>query len=173
MKNLADTPRVAEQFKQAMRHLAATVTIISTEANGTPYGMTATAVTSVSMEPPSILVAVNMRNAFHRQVTTKGAFCINLLTAEHTRECQAFGGASSHDARFAKGDWGVGPRDLPFFKAAEASIFCVLSQAVDHGTHTIFIGEVENVVAAEKIDPLIYLNGAFLAPRCRQPATVA
>ena len=65
---------VADQFRQAMRHLAATVTIVSTEADGTRYGMTATAVTSVSMEPPSILAAVNKRNWFHQHVSRKGAF---------------------------------------------------------------------------------------------------
>ena len=153
---------LADQFREAMRHLAATVTIVSTEADGTRYGMTATAVTSVSMEPPSILAAVNKRNWFHQHVSRKGAFCVNLLSSAHTRECEAFGGKVNYDKRFVSADWGTGLRSLPYFTRSEASIFCVVDKTIDYGTHTIFIGLVEHIITCETIDPLIYLNGGFL-----------
>lgn len=160
----ATTPddSVPGQFRRAMRHLAATVTVISTETDGARYGMTATAVTPVSMEPASILVAVNQQNFFHQHVSRKGAFCVNLLSSHHTAECFAFGGKVSRDSRFVGVQWKSGPRSLPYLIDAEASIFCVLEQSVDYGTHTIFIGKVDLVMSKDGIDPLIYLNGGFL-----------
>ena len=78
---------VAEHFRWAMRHVAATVTVISTETDGTRYGMTATAVVPVSMEPPSILATIYQNSFFHRHISRKGAFCVNLLssTVRHSR----------------------------------------------------------------------------------------
>jgi len=153
---------IAEQFRAAMRHLAATVTILTTEYGGDRYGMTAAAVTSVSLDPPSILVAVNQKTHFHPQVSRRGAFCVNLLSANHADECRAFAGGVPAETRFREQCWGVGPDLLPYFLDAEASIFCDFKQTVDWATHTIFIARVTHVVSRETIDPIIYLNGGFV-----------
>ena len=159
------TTDVAERFRVAMRHLAATVTILSTENDGARYGMTATAVTSLSISPPAALAAVNQSSLFHAQVSRRGAFCINLLSAHHDGECHAFAGGKPAESRFVDACWAAGPSSLPYFVDAEASIFCTLEQAVDYGTHTIFIGLVQDVRANEAVNPLIYLNGGFVERR--------
>src|ERR1700722_19517110 len=119
---------VADRFRVAMRHLAATVTILSTENDGARYGMTATAVTSLSVSPPAVLAAVNRSSLFHAQVSRRGAFCITLVRAPHDGECHASAGGNPAESRFVDECWAAGPSSLPYFVEAEASIFCTLEQ---------------------------------------------
>lgn len=158
----ATTDDTARDFRQAMRNFAASVTIVTTEVAGVRFGMTATAVTSVSMAPPAMLACVNQGASFHRRIIEKNAFCVNLLGPSHIDECRAFGGGLSPEDRFSAGEWKNGPHSLPFLSDAEAAIFCSVDRAIDHGTHTIFIGEVEHVLVKDNGSPLIYLDGGFV-----------
>lgn len=75
-------PVDADQFRLGMRTLAAAVTLITSTGSGHRHGMTATAVCSVSAEPPTLLVCLNKATATHGAVAKSGAFCVNLLRAE-------------------------------------------------------------------------------------------
>lgn len=150
-----------EQFRLAMRCMAATVTIISTKRAGGQFGMTATSVVSVSMEPPSLLVCINRRASIHQPLIEAKAFCVNILSENQAEHCSIFSGASSGSDRFLFGTWGeeVG---LPYLDQAQANIFCVTDRQIDYGTHTIFIGRVHRARIAGHVSPLVYLNGGFL-----------
>lgn len=144
-----------------MRRLAATVTIISTEEGGRRFGMTVTAIASVSMEPPSLLVSVNSAASIHDPLRRRGAFCVNVLGSGHEQHCADFAGAMPSEARFGCGRWGT-RGDLPYLLDAPANVFCVVDKEVAYGTHTIFIARVQAVVLAGEASPLVYLDGGFL-----------
>ncbi|WP_313807876.1 flavin reductase family protein [Sphingobium sp.] len=152
----------ADAFRQAMRHFASSVTIVSTEDDGAMYGMTATSVTSVSMAPPAILACVNQAAWFHQHISRKGAFCVNVLGFDHVSQCETFGGRGIGVDRFKADEWREGHRAIPYFLDADTAIFCKVEQAVDHGTHTIFIGLVEQVIVKNEVNPLVYLDGGFM-----------
>lgn len=157
-----NSAEVADRFKAAMRRLAATVTIVSTEEDGAWHGMTATAVTSLSMDPPSLVVSVNQSTWFHRQIARKGAMCVNLLSVGHEDACFAFGGRQRGAERFDRAAWATGPRELPYLIGAEANIFCAVDGSLDYGTHTIFVCRVERVIVRATFHPLVFLNGGFV-----------
>src|SRR5690242_10527487 len=95
------TPELNSAFKAAMRRLAATVTVLSTTAeNGRRHGMTATAVTSVSADPPAVLACVNRSAALHAQLGLGRRLCINLLHCSQQRLSEVFAGGMEGDIRF-------------------------------------------------------------------------
>jgi flavin reductase (DIM6/NTAB) family NADH-FMN oxidoreductase RutF len=155
---------IVAEFKQAMRRLAATVTIISTnDVNGNRYGMTATAVNSVSMDPPSLLICVNHSASIYAPLTGRGAFCVNVLTTEHEDLVSAFSGRLKGSERFTVGDWRDDTENMPYLEGAQCNLFCVIDTVLPFGSHSIVIGRVTAVRVAESIAPLIYADGKLAA----------
>jgi flavin reductase (DIM6/NTAB) family NADH-FMN oxidoreductase RutF len=150
---------LAQNFRFAMRKLAATVTVVTTHEDGEHHGMAATAVTSLSVEPPSLLVCVNQTASMHDVVHRRQFFCINLLGHQHGPLCDAFGGKLTGSARFGVGDWAEDESGLRYLTDAPASLICRLDQHHIYGTHTIFIGRVERVRLSEAGEPLLYQAG--------------
>lgn len=165
-----DAAAVAPAFRQAMRRLAATVSVITLRHPEGRHGITATAVTSLSMEPPSLLVCVNQAGYFHALLEQETRFCVNLLHAENADICTAFAGSMAADERFAWGDWDEDDDGVPFVRNAQASLFCEKDRQIAYGSHSIFIGSVRRVAVREDVAPLIYQDGAFLTPQSRDPA---
>ena len=163
---ISAVPDLATSYRDAMRRVASTVTIITATDLERHHGMTATAVTSVSMDPPSLLICVNTSTRLHDILVQGQRFCVNILNADQADLSRAFSGALTSDERFAKGLWRKTQDGLGYLADAQANIFCEKAAAISHGTHTIFIGNVAEVRLAEAIDPLIYLNAGYM------PATV-
>jgi flavin reductase (DIM6/NTAB) family NADH-FMN oxidoreductase RutF len=159
-----------QSFKLAMRRLAATVSIISTGGpQGARYGMTATAITSVSAEPPSLLVCINRNASIHDPLHEVGRFCINVLGAGHEDHCFDFSGRTMGESRFQRGSW-QSRFGIPYLADAQATIFCDVDQKMGYGSHTIFIGRVTDCLVNGEPKPLIYVNGTF-APEHAVPAS--
>jgi flavin reductase len=155
------TKDLAFGFRGAMRRLAATVSIVTcTDADGW-HGMTATAVTSVSSEPPALLVCVNKANAFYGRLAASKSFCINLLKSPQAQISQVFGGRLKGFERFERGKWAV-VRGLPYLVDAQANLFCTKELVTHFGTHGIFIGCVEEARFAEDAAPLLYQDGHYM-----------
>jgi flavin reductase (DIM6/NTAB) family NADH-FMN oxidoreductase RutF/nitroreductase len=155
-------------FKTAMRRLAATVCIISTTSEDGWHGMTATAVTSVSVDPPSILVCVNTTTSLHKVLHSGTHFCVNLLRASQESVAGTFSSSAIRGAdRFAANAWKAnGAEDgLPYLVDAQANLFCEIDHTVPYGTHTIFIGRVNAVRNGELVAPLLYADGQYLETR--------
>ena len=148
-------------FRDAMRRLAATVTIVSARGADRRHGITATAVTSLSMEPPSLLVCVNRAGSLHALLSESDRFCVNLLRSEQAALSDAFSGKLPSEERFLHGAWREDSTGLPYLADGQASIFCRRKEAIQQGSHSIFIGEVESVLLSEDVSPLIYSNGAY------------
>jgi flavin reductase (DIM6/NTAB) family NADH-FMN oxidoreductase RutF len=157
---LADIAQVTSDFKKAMRRLASTVTIISTaDVNGNPYGMTATAVNSLSMDPPSLLICVNHNASIHGPLVARRRFCVNVLTTEHEELVGAFSGKLKGDARFQVGEWHSETTGMPYLDGAQCNLFCDIESEVPFGSHSIVIGRVTAVRVEEEIRPLIFADG--------------
>lgn len=156
----ASDPTLVADFKAAMRQLAATVTLVTTNDEGETHGMTATAVSSLSADPPSVLVCINRAARMHGPTERSRYFCLNLLAAEQHALCAEFTARRGPD-RFAVGEWREGPHGLPWLAGAAATLFCAVDEALSYGTHTIFIGRIEQVDVDHAAAPLVYQGGAF------------
>lgn len=156
------SPQTADElatgFKDAMRKLAATVTLVTTAEDGARHGMPATAVTSLSMDPPSVLVCINRSASMHGPTTRSRYFCVNLLAAAQAGLLKEFGSRPSSE-RFVAGDWQEGPYRLPYLADAAAALFCAVEDEMHYGTHTVFVGRIVGVAADGTADPLVYLAG--------------
>lgn len=153
---------VAAAFRTAMRGVAATVHVVTIRVGDTPMGLTATAVSSLALTPPSLLVCINQRSAMHHPMADVSRFCVNVLGRDQIDVAQAFSNSALRDVRFETGDWLVGGDGPPRLADAQASIVCSLKDLHAFGTHSIFVGEVEQVVSRDAIDPLVYLDGRYL-----------
>lgn len=152
---------LAEAFRAAMRRFASTVSIISCSDDGHFHGMSATAVTSVCVDPPALLVCINNSAATHGALTRSGRFCVNILRSFHCDLSQVFSGKLRGGDRFRLGDWRVSADGLPFLADAQANLFCRVDRTLDYETHTVFLGRVYATRAEEQVDALLYQNGEY------------
>ncbi|MEE7476532.1 flavin reductase family protein [Methylobacterium hispanicum] len=148
----------ADQFKSAMRRFAASVNVITSIDGPTMNGMTATAVCSVSADPPSLLVIVNKTNRSHPVISRSGAFAVNVLSSDQ-EELAAHFAAKTPDP-FADIDYRIGITGCPLICDADATLECEVVQETDYGTHTIFIGRIVTCDVTSKT-PLLYHEGRF------------
>jgi flavin reductase len=148
-------------FLDAMRRLAMTVSIATCADEDGWHGMTVTAVTSVTAEPPAVLVCVNTATPFYARLSASSSFCINPLASHHVQIAQAFGGIVKGARRFETGSWKL-TRRTPFLIDAVANFFCRTESITHFGTHGIFIGRVEEVRFAADACPLVYQNGRYV-----------
>ena len=150
-----------EQFKAGMRALAGAVNIVTSINAGHRYGMTATAVCSAAAEPPTVLACVNKLASTHGAVAKSKVFCVNVLRAEDWELSTSFSGAQSGEARFKSRDWTRLATGSPVLIDALVSFDCRVVKHLAHGTHTIFLGQVEQVLLGKKGKPLLYSEGQY------------
>jgi flavin reductase len=155
-------PRLSADFRQAMRRVASTVNVISICVGGEPMGITATAVSSISLDPPSLLICINRAASVHAPFGGVTHFRVNVLHRDQEEIARMFSDRSQGALRFSAG-WNVDCALPPRLLDAQASILC---RRIDHhqfGTHSIFIGVVEDVAVREDVHPLVYLDGRYLS----------
>jgi flavin reductase (DIM6/NTAB) family NADH-FMN oxidoreductase RutF len=157
------------EFKSAMRRLTTTVSVVTCMHEETWYGMTATAVTSVCVDPPAIQVCINESATIYRPLIESSRFCVNLLRVDHQAISTAFGGRLTASKRFREGEWIAATAGIPALIGAQANIFAKVAQVVPYGTHGIIIGAVESVILHEEIAPLLYQNGGYARAECMVP----
>jgi flavin reductase (DIM6/NTAB) family NADH-FMN oxidoreductase RutF len=144
-----------------MRRLAATVTLVTTsDAQGQRYGMLATSVTSVTMEPPMLLVCVSRTAHVHPALMARKRMCINVLLAEQAELVRAFSSSLPHDERFANVDCENHTTfGLPYLRNAQALFFCEIDQLVEAGTHSVVLARVLESRAMDAVRPMVYVDG--------------
>jgi flavin reductase (DIM6/NTAB) family NADH-FMN oxidoreductase RutF len=146
-----------------MRHLAGAVTVIATGQPGHRSGLTATAVCSLSDDPPALLVCVNRTASAHDLIAAHRMFSVNLLASGQEDVAARFAGRGGlrGDARFDDAVWHVLKSGAPVLRTALAAFDCEVSETLATATHTVFIGRVVGATASETADPLLYLRGGF------------
>lgn len=157
----AASPALPDNFKQAMRRLAATVSVVTCADQQQWFGLTATAVTSLCAEPASIIVCINSASSVLPALNRSRRFCVNLLTTGQHDISSNFGGRLQGAERFNHGRWELGEEGVPYLADAQANLFCELDNSIAYGTHLIVIGRVTQVHFAEAVAPLIYQNGTY------------
>jgi len=156
-----EQPVSLEQFKLGMRLLAGAVNIITSAHGGRRYGMTATAVCSVTADPPTVLVCINKLATTHGILAKSKVFCVNVLRAEDWELSSTFSGATSGEGRFKSRDWTRLATGAPVLIDALVSFDCRVVKKVVHGTHGIFLGQVEQVLVGKPGKPLLYSEGQY------------
>jgi len=157
----AETIDMAEQLKQGLRRLAKAVVVITACDGSRRCAMTATAVSELSFDPPSLLICAN-RSASMFPLLEEGAnFCVNILDVSQRDIADRCAGAVRGDARFDVGDWERAANGGWILDGAQASFACVNEQSLFYGTHGIFIGRVIDVRIHGDVSPLIYVDRAF------------
>ncbi|MFQ3536974.1 MAG: flavin reductase family protein [Aggregatilineales bacterium] len=150
-------------LRATMRQWVTGVTVVTTAFEGVRAGMTVSSFTSVSLEPPTILVCLN-KNAFaHNLVKQAGIFGVSLLASEQAALSQRFAGLEpglSGD-RFEGVPYIIAKTGAPLLEGVVGMLDCVVSAAHDASTHTIYIGEVVYAQAFPERKPLIYYNRQY------------
>jgi flavin reductase (DIM6/NTAB) family NADH-FMN oxidoreductase RutF len=146
------------EFRRVLGNFAAGVTIVTTVGeDGTPYGLTATAFTSVSLNPPLILVCVDKRSESYPHFGS-GVFAVNLLAADQQEISQRF--AVSGGDKFSQVDFRCGVTGAPLLPGTIGYLECKTVHVYDGGDHTIYVGEVQ-AGSANEAEPLLYFRGAY------------
>jgi flavin reductase (DIM6/NTAB) family NADH-FMN oxidoreductase RutF len=152
-------PITDADFKLAMSHFASGVTIVTTEFEGKPFGMTVASFASLSLHPPLVLVCIEKNVKTHEAIAGAGKFAVSILGADQTELSNRF--ASRIDDRFAGVTIERGELGLPVIGNAITAIECLLHAQLAGGDHTIFIGEVASVRAREGATPLLYFRSGY------------
>ena len=154
----------SEQFRDALRHFPAGVTIVTMQAPGydTPHGLTVSAFASISPKPPLIMVAIDHRGLGHEMLQIEGAvFAVNILPQDKMELSNRFAWVKDVD-RFAEGEWGTAVTGAPILKDALAWLDCTIHHHYEAGTHSIYLGKVEaSDVPRSDEAPLIYWNRGY------------
>jgi len=159
---LTDTPTVERaDFRTAMSHLAAAVNVITTDGPHGRAGFTATAVCSVTDQPPTLLVCINRSSSAYEAFAGNSTVCVNTLAKGHEHLSTAFGGKTPQAERFALGDWSTGVSGAPVLDSATLAFDCKVSHSVSVGTHDILFCEVLHIQHQIDADVLVYFNRGY------------
>jgi flavin reductase len=154
-----------DEFVSAMARAVNGVAVVATNGPGGRFGITVSSVASVSADPPLVLACVNRSSVAHRALKENGVFCVNLLSTAQCELADAFAGRPSRGQayEFEKRMWRTGLTGSPQLNGALATFDCVLEQAHEAGSHTVFIGRVTGVTARPG-DPLLYTARSYGRP---------
>lgn len=148
-------------FRGAMRRLASGVALVTTaDSLGNRHGIAMTAFMSLSMDPPSMLLAINRTASLCAPLLPRGLFAVNVLAAEQERACAAFVARPAAE-RFAGSEWTEDESGMPVVSGAVARIICAVGQAESFGSHMIVKGLVRSVTLGEDRAPLVYVSGRY------------
>ncbi|MFC0218914.1 flavin reductase [Pseudochelatococcus lubricantis] len=151
------------EFRNAMARVCAPVNVITTNGPAGRGGFTATAMCSVTDEPPTLLVCMNSRSAQSEMFFGNGRFCVNVLTGEH-KELAAFFAGQQADmaARYAAAEWIDLSSGNQALADAIVSFDCRLVETRRVGTHNIFIGEVVEIRSRRDGHALLYFDRNYV-----------
>jgi flavin reductase (DIM6/NTAB) family NADH-FMN oxidoreductase RutF len=150
-------------FRTAMRGYAATVTIVTAIDGTRRHGMTATAVTALSLDPPSLIACINRATLLHDILLSARRFCVNVLHRGQAQLSAAFSGAVPSEQRFALGTWKQTADGIDFLADAQAQLFCRKVAMIPFATHAIVIGEVDDIGIGAPAEPLLYCDANYCA----------
>jgi len=148
-----------DAMRAALRRVATSVGVATAPGPGGPVGLTVNSVSSVTLDPPSILVCVNAKTALHGAIRASGRYVINFLAEDQYALARAFADSPEDPAHFESPGWHHEQDEAPWHDGACAVLACRLARETVHGTHSIFIGEVERALSPGPGRPLVYQAG--------------
>ena len=150
-------------FRAAMRRLASSVHVLTVADEGCWFGITVTAVTSLTADPPALLICVNQSSSIHHQLERSEQICLNALSSTQEDIARQFSDRTLSHLRFSQGDW-TESRGSPVLRDAAASFSCTVQRVVTFGTHTILLVSVEDARSNASVAPLTYYDGGYCQP---------
>ena len=144
-------------FRDVIGRFASGVTIITTTVDGAPFGTTASAVSSLSLEPPMVLICLNKTSETQAAILKAGHFCVNILADGQQALAYQFAGKGD---KFASTPFEQGIEGIPVLGGTLAHLECRVAETVTGGTHTVFLAHVA-VAAGHEGAPLTYFRGRF------------
>jgi 4-nitrophenol 2-monooxygenase / 4-nitrocatechol 4-monooxygenase, reductase component len=151
-----------DEYRQLIGCFPTGVTIITMEHEGEVRGMTANAITSVSLDPLLLLICVDKRTITHRFLEQASAFAVNILAEDQEHVSRALASRDSDDARRLMGHpYHPGQNGAPILDDCVAYLECRITEVFPGGDHSIFIGEVVWGEVMRDAPPLIFHRGKY------------
>lgn len=156
-------PVSAVDYREGMSRLAASVHLVTTEGPAGRAGLTATAVTSVTDAPATLMVCINSLSRSGHAVEKNGVFAVNVLADADRKIAEAFGGFDKlpWERRFETGRWQSGLTGSPVLSSALVSFDCRIIGSNVVASHKVVLGEVVDVRLGERGDPLLYFERRY------------
>jgi len=155
----------SERFRKVMGHFATGVTVVTTLEGDRPQGITVNALSSVSLDPPLVMVALDRRRYITPIVRAAGRFAVNVLSEGQQALSDCFAGAPVEPDRdgFCGASWTPGEDGLPILDGAIASLECEVVHTYRAGDHDLFIAQVHALTNEELHPmPLLYYRRRYL-----------
>jgi flavin reductase (DIM6/NTAB) family NADH-FMN oxidoreductase RutF len=157
----------SDELRLWMRQWACGVTLVTAQDAKGPHGMTVSSFTSLSLDPPLIMVSLEQGTRTHRMVRDGGLFAVVMLRGDQQELAERFaGGVPDAEPRFDGVPYLRSAAGLPIPETHLAFLDCRVTESLPAGTHTIFVGQVSGGAAAVDGTPLLYFNRRYrrLAP---------
>ncbi len=149
-------PVGSDEFVATMGRHVSSVCVITTTESGKRFGLTATAVSSVSANPPRLLVCINVSGLTHAKIVAAGVLCVNVVGEEQEKVARSFAGMLGRDFdRFSAGTWTKLKTGAPVLAGAVAVFDCRVVERLQQATHSIFVCEVVATAQGQQ-EPLLY-----------------
>ena len=155
----------SDDFRGAMRHLAGGVSVITAGRGKDITGMTVTSVSSLSVDPPSLVVSINRASSSWPLLKRHGFFGVNILTADQLDVAERFTGKDGLKGadRFTGAEWMTRASGVPLLVGALAAIDCEVEETIERHSHAIIIGRVLDVEVSARSAALAYWHGQYVA----------
>jgi flavin reductase (DIM6/NTAB) family NADH-FMN oxidoreductase RutF len=155
-----------DEFRRVMGHFATGVTVVTALDDDRPQGITVNALSSVSLEPALVMVALDRRRFITPTVRSSGRYAVNILSEDQGALSDCFAGALVEPSReaFCGAAWQPGETGLPLLEGAIASLECSVVQTFSAGDHDLFIGRVDAMTGSlpGHAMPLVYYRRRYL-----------
>ena len=158
-----------DEFRAVMGHSATGVTIVTTRNGDEVRGMTANSVTSISLDPLSVLVCVNRDAISHRVLSAGRTFCVNILSDQQEALSRACARPDTPEAGLEGVPYRTGESGAPIIEGALAYLDCRVTTSFEYGTHTIFVGEPIDLSFSDG-KPLLFYRGRYAAMQDGSPS---
>ena len=156
-------------IRNVMRYFASAVTVVTSSLeSGELFGLTVTAFTSVSLEPPLVLICIRNESTAVELFKKSKRYCVNILSEAQKTIAETFS-LAGEAGRFDKLDYSTGKSGSPVIRDTIGYIDCKIVEVIPGGDHTIFVGEALDVHSEEK-PPLLYLNRNYVKLERKAPA---
>ncbi len=150
-----------DAFKQVMGRWTTGVTIVTARAGDAIHGMTVSAFTEVSLEPPLVLVCADKSSNTHPLIAEGGVFAVNILARNQAALSDKFASKQDEHLRFEGVDWSMAETGSPILPDTVAALDCRVHAAHESGDHVIYLGEVLWTRCDPDKSVLLYSSGTY------------
>lgn len=148
-------------YRDAMARLGAAVSVVTTDGPGGQAGFTASAVCSVTDDPPTLLVCLNRSASVYPVFDANGVLCVNVLAAGQQALSNLFGGKTPMPERFAAARWSLLVTGAPVLEGATVSFDCRVTRRTEVGSHDVLFCEAVAIRGSDKAQGLVYFDRRY------------